>query len=133
MGRAVVRGLRGWGSVPHKTLIILGSAWHREVSGDCDVITAIAFFRCGAPPSSPHLPPSPISLPIMHFRPVFPSTCLSPLPLLSFTYVTSSVSEVSPASCLRISQMMRSHLLSPFYRQHERARAQTGARARTAV
>lgn len=115
-------GSSGVEECSHNTLITLGSAWHREVSGDCDVITATAFFRCGGTPLSPRpLPPtltpsSPISLPIMHFRrTAFPLTCLffhPPPPSPPQFSVTSSVNEVSPASRLRILQMVHSHLLS---------------------
>lgn len=75
-------GSSGAEECSHKTLITLGSAWHREVSGDCDVITATAFFRCGgAPLYSPSLfsPPPPT-----------PSRCLAhialPVDSVSFNF-----------------------------------------------
>lgn len=61
--------------VSHQPLYVVGSAWHREVSGDSDDIIPITFFRCGSTllASSSPSPPSPPSfcLSFMHFRPAF--------------------------------------------------------------
>ncbi|CAB1439471.1 unnamed protein product [Pleuronectes platessa] len=60
--------VEGGGADPHQILYILGSAWHREVSGDSEAIIAITFFQCvtTSSSSSPSLAPPP---PSVHFRP----------------------------------------------------------------
>lgn len=99
-------GCRCWGAgaLPAKPPFHLGSAWHREVSGDSDVITAITFFRCGAllvpTPNSPNAPTLPFAsllpLPSAHFRRAF-TLNLFFQPFFFFKLMTS-LGEVSSAS-----------------------------------
>lgn len=51
---------RGARALRAKPFFHLWSAWHREVSGDSDVIIVFTFFRCGALLALPPVTPPPL-------------------------------------------------------------------------